>query len=101
MELKVTKNNDVTLVEILKNGNPVNAGNPVTVDELETLEIPEGLGGEVGIVSGMPLWANGTVALAIKNLFSAVASVDPRLGGGVIMHSVSPKYKKGQILPLA
>lgn len=100
MEVRVTENNGVTLLEVLKEGNPVNAQNPVSVDELQTFAMPEVRGGEVVIVSGMPMWAVGVVALAVKNLFSAVAVLDPRLGGGVIVHAVSPKYKLGQILPL-
>lgn len=100
MEIKVTKNGEITLLEILKGGNPVNASNPVGVEELPELEIPSGLGGKIAIVSGMPVWAIARVLLAVKNLFSVVATVDPRMGGGVVVHSLDAAHKVGSIIPL-
>lgn len=100
MEVRVTETGDVTLLEILKDGNPVNAQNPVTIAELETLVMPEVRGGSVAIVSGMPMWANAAVALSVKNLFGVIAIYDPKSGGGVVVHTTSPKYKMGAVLPL-
>jgi hypothetical protein len=100
MEVKVTENNGVTLLEILKDGNPVNAQNPLTIAELENFTVPEVRGGGVVIVSGMPMWANEAVALSVKNLFDAIAVYDPKAGGGIVVHSNSPTYKRGTVLPL-
>ncbi|MCD8487927.1 MAG: CRISPR-associated protein Csx3 [Desertifilum sp.] len=100
METKITKNGNVTLVEILKNGNPVNAQNPATVDDLAPLLDFEEEGNEVAIVSGMPGWAVAAIVLKLKNLFTAIATYDPKLGGGVIVHSLTEKYKVGNIIPL-
>jgi hypothetical protein len=100
MEVKVTENNGVTLLEILKDGNPVNAQNPVFIEELPDLVIPELSGGSVAIVSGMPFWASSRVMLAVKNIFGAIAVYDPKLAGGVVVHTTSPNYKVGAILPL-
>lgn len=100
MEVKVTETSDVTLLEILKDGNPVNAQNPVTIADLENLDMPEVRGGSVAIVSGMPMWANVAVALSVKNLFGAIAVYDPKSQGGVVVHTISPKYKMGTVLPL-
>jgi hypothetical protein len=101
MEIKVTKNGDVTLLEIQKAGNPVNAQNPVDLSELAPLEIPEGLGGKIVIVSGMPVWALSKVILAVKNLYSVVATVDVRFGGGIVVHSLDAGFPVGTIIPLA
>jgi hypothetical protein len=100
MEVKVTENTDVTLLEILKDGNPVNPQNPVTITELESLDMPEVRGGSAAIVSGMPVWAIVTVALKVKNLFGAIAVYDPKSGGGVVVHTTTPKHKVGTVLPL-
>ena len=104
MEVKSTINGSVTLLEIVKDGKPVNAQNPVSHEELaEMLESVEVSGGELVYLSGMPAWAISALALKVKNLFGAVAQYDPRIGGTggcLVIHSTNPKYKLGQILPL-
>jgi len=104
MEIKVTVNGSVTLLEIMKDGKLVNATNPVSHEELsEMLESVDVKGGEVVYLSGMPAWAISALALRVKNLFQTVAQYDPRIGGTggcLVIHSTSPKYKLGQILPL-
>jgi hypothetical protein len=99
MDIKVTQNGEITLLEILKNGSPVNASNPVELSELGDLEIPD-VKGKICIVSGMPVWAIARVILAVKNLFSVVATVDPRLGGGIVVHSLDANHKIGSVIPL-
>lgn len=105
METKVTVNGSVTLIEIQKDGKPVNAQNPVSHEELaDMLQRLEVGGGELVMLSGMPMWAISAIALKVKNLFGAVAQYDPRVGGSggcLVIHSVSSKYKVGQILPLS
>ena len=104
MEVKVTVNGSVTLLEIEKDGKPVNATNPVSHEELvEMLNDLDVKGGELVYLSGMPAWAISALALRVKNLFGAVAQYDPRVGGTggcLVIHSVSAKYRVGQILPL-
>ena len=104
MEVKVTVNGSITLLEIMKDGKPVNAQNPVGHEELaEMLESTEVKGGELVFLSGMPAWAFSALAIKVKNLFGAVAQYDPRIGGTggcLVIHSTNPKYKVGQILPL-
>lgn len=104
MEVKATVNGSMTLLEIQKDGKLVNAQNPVSHEELqEMLESVDVKGGELVFLSGMPAWAIGALALRVKNLFGAVAQYDPRIGGTggcLVIHSTSPKYKVGQILPL-
>jgi CRISPR-associated Csx3 family protein len=99
MELKVSENGDITLVEIQKNGGLVNAQNPVTPDELGNIEFPD-LSGKGLIVSGMPVWASATVCLKFKNTFKWVSTLDPRLNGGVVVHSVDRDIRVGQVIPL-
>jgi hypothetical protein len=104
METKVTVNGSITLIEIQKDGKPVNAQNPVGHEELaEMLDKLDVRGGELVMLSGMPMWAISAIAIKVKNIFSTVAQFDPRIGGSggcLVIHSVSPKYKVGQILPL-
>ena len=104
MEVKVTVNGSITLLEIVKNGKPVNAQNPVSHEELAEMLESVDSGGELVFLSGMPAWAISALAIKVKNLFQAVAQYDPRIGGTggcLVIHSTSPKYKVGQILPLA
>ncbi|MFM6212014.1 CRISPR-associated protein Csx3 [Planktothrix sp.] len=105
MEVKVTVNGSITLLEIMKDGKAVNPQNPVSHEELaEMLNDLDISGGELVFLSGMPAWAISALALRVKNLFSAVAQYDPRIGGTggcLVIHSTNPKYKVGQILPLA
>ena len=105
METKVTVSGSVTLIEIQKDGKAVNPQNPVSHEELaEMLNNLDVSGGELVFLSGMPAWAISALAIKVKNLFSAVAQYDPRIGGSggcLVIHSVSPKYKVGQILPLS
>lgn len=107
MEIKVTVNGDRTLLEIIKNGQPVSPQNPVTPQELSDLKSSVSFqvsGGSLAIISGMPGWATAAVAIQVKNLFQAVAMYDPRIAdgkaGAVIVHSVSPGYQVSQIIPL-
>ena len=104
MEIKVTVNGSITLLEIQKDGKPVNPTNPVSHEELVEMLDFEVNGGELVFLSGMPAWAISALAIKVKNLFQAVAQYDPRIGGTggcLVIHSTSPKYKVGQILPLA
>lgn len=105
MEIKTTINGAITLLEIMKDGKAVNPQNPVSHEELsEMLESLEVSGGELVFLSGMPAWAISALAIKVKNLFQTVAQYDPRIGGTggcLVIHSVSPKYQVGQILPLA
>lgn len=104
MKVNVTVNGSLTLLEIVKDGKPVNAQNPVGHEELaEMLSDLDVKGGELVYLSGMPAWAISALALRVKNLFGAVAQYDPRIGGTggcLVIHSTNPKYKLGQILPL-
>lgn len=103
MELKITQASTelITVVaEIQKNGLPVSTANPVTTDELLPLieSIPDVIGGgELVLLSGMPMWAICAVAVAIKNRFSAIGLFDPKLEGFLIIHSVSRHYEIGQL----
>jgi hypothetical protein len=100
MEIKSTNNKGVTLLEIQKDGNPVNSANPVQLSELASLKIPQDLGGKIVLVSGMPFWASATVLLAVKNLFTVVATVDPKFEGAIVIHSLDPNHPIGSVIPL-
>jgi CRISPR-associated Csx3 family protein len=99
MELVVQKNGDITFIEIQKNGSLVNAQNPVTPDEISDLEFPD-LKGKGLMISGMPMYAIAAVALWYKNTFAWIATVDPRSGGAIVCHTMSPEIKMGQVIPL-
>lgn len=104
MEIKETRNGNVVLLEIQVNGAKISPQNPATREQLKSfVEGIEVEGGELALLSGMPQWAMGALALRVKNLFNAVAMFDPRIvegGGCVVIHSVSGKYEVGQIVPL-
>lgn len=100
MDFKITRNDDTTFIEIIKNGEPVNANNPATFDELADLILPDGLGGKIGLISGMPMWAIVSAGMQAKNLFSVIGVFDAREKAFVIVHSLDAKYKRGQLIPL-
>jgi hypothetical protein len=97
-------NENISLLEIQKNGAPVSPEN--SVNEKEELadffaEINEAriINSEVLIISGMPLSFVLTLALAIKNTKAQSLAVhNPRLGGAFIVHSVSPDRKVGDFI---
>lgn len=99
MELNIKQTGDITLIEITKNETLVNPQNPVTPDELEDLDFPPASGKGL-IISGMPVYAVVAVATAYKNTFGWVATLDPRLGGAVVCHTIDPLIKAGQVIPL-
>lgn len=99
MELAVKSSGSIVVVEIQKNGALVSAQNPVTPDELSEIEFPviEGCG---LIISGMPVWAVARVALHYKNTVRWIGTLDPRLQGAVVVHSMDSNAKVGQVVPL-
>lgn len=54
------------------------------------------------ILSGRgPVWLFGAIALAVKNNVATVATFDPKLGGGIVVHSINPAHPVGSIIPFA
>ena len=101
MQIKLTENGNVTLLEILAdNGMPANSTNPVDeAAELPLLQFPEARG-ELLIISGMPASAQGACLYKYKGTFGAIALANPRAGVAYVQGSVNPKYKLGQAIPL-
>ena len=102
MKIKVTQKESVSLIEILAdNGNPASPQNPIDeLTELADIEFPEA-SGQLAIISGMPVSVLVIVALKYKNVFSTIATANPKLGVAIVAHSVSRNYKVGQLIPLA
>lgn len=100
MIIKATKSDQVTLIEILgSNGQPASAQNPITRSEYSSVEFPEA-SGKLAVISGMPMSAVALVSLQYKNTFGAIAIANPREGVAEIVHSVTPDYAVGGVVPL-
>ena len=101
MQIKITKNNSSSLLEILAdNGLPANAQNPIDeAAELPLVEFPEA-SGQLLVISGMPASAQCACVFAYKGVFGALALANPRAGVAYVVGSVNPAYKVGQAIPL-
>lgn len=101
MQIKVTKKDSFSLIEILAdNGAPASPQNPINEqEELGTVEFPEA-SGQLAIVSGMPVSAVALVSLKYKNQFGAIAISNPRLGVALVVHSTNKVYPLGASIPL-
>lgn len=100
MQLRHTEKQSFSLIEVLAdNGQPANAQNPIALNEYEHVDFPDA-NGQVLIISGMPMSAVVMVALFYKNVFSAIAIANPKNGVAEIVHSVSPNYHVGGVIPL-
>lgn len=92
-------NQKVTVLSLEKNNQPISPSNPVSISELPDLiySIPDSLHGEVCLISGFPQWLICSLAVAIKNRFSMIGLLDPKLEGYVIIHSIHPVYAIGTV----
>ena len=101
MQIKVTKKESFSLIEILAdNGAPASPQNPIDEQqELASVDFPEA-SGQLAIVSGMPVSAVALAALRYKNQFGAIAVSNPRLGVALVVHSTNRAYPVGASIPL-
>jgi hypothetical protein len=101
MQIKITRKDSFSLIEILgNNGEPASPQNPINEqEELASVEFPEA-NGQLAIVSGMPASALVMVALRYKNHFAAIAVANPRLGVALVVHSTNRAYPVGSSVPL-
>jgi hypothetical protein len=100
MQIKITSKQSYSLIEILGgNGEPASPQNPISVEEYQSVEFPEG-NGQLAVISGMPASALCLLTAYYKNLFGAIAIANPRNGVAEIIHSVNPSYKMGTVIPL-
>lgn len=101
MQIKITKKDSFSLIEILAdNGAPASPQNPIDErQELSAVEFPEGAG-QLAVISGMPVSAVALVSLRYKNQFGAIAVANPRLGVALVVHSTNRSYPIGASIPL-
>ena len=100
--VKATEKEGYLFLEICKNGEPVSSSNPVIeMEELQEISfdiIPSGV--EIAIISGMPMTFVGAAIAHYSNKVQALAVLNPKLGGALIIKSTSPKHKIGQFVPV-
>lgn len=75
----------------------------VTPDDIAPAiaSLPPIMGKKIIISGRGPVWLFGAIVLAVKNNVATVATFDPKLGGGVVIHSISPDHPIGSIIPFA
>ena len=75
----------------------------VTTDDLSPAiaSLPSIMGQKVIISGRGPVWLLAAIALALKNNVATVATFDPKLGGGVVVHSINSAHPVGSIIPFA
>jgi hypothetical protein len=101
MKIKITEKSSFALIEILgDNGAPASPQNPINAEEYGDIEFPDATG-KLAIISGMPTSAIALVSLHYKNVFSAIAIANPRLGVAEVVHSISRSHPVGSSVPLA
>ena len=75
----------------------------VTPDDIAPAiaSLPQIMGKKLIISGRGPVWLFGAIALAVKNNVATVATFDPKLGGGVVIHSINADHPVGSIIPFA
>lgn len=61
--------------------------------------LPKIQGAKVILSGRGPVWLFGAIALAVKNNVATVATFDPKLNGGVVIHSINPDHPVGSVIP--
>lgn len=101
MIIEIESRAEFDLLKILaNNGQPANAQNPIDeLVEIADICFPEPpRTNKVLIISGMPASAVLAAGIAYKAHYAAIALHNPRLGGGQVVHSLSPDYPKGKVI---
>lgn len=99
--VRATLKEQFLLLEICKNGELISPSNPVIeAEELQEIsfdDIPSGV--EIAVISGMPASFLGAAIAYYSNKVQALAVLNPKLGGALVVKSTSPKYKIGEFVP--